>query len=206
MPWSYQEDILLKLSKDSALTIQKCIPNRSPEQIRIRQRQLKNIIIEALEEEREFILENYERLTIPELAKCLKLTSNMVSRRINAMKREGDITIDKPKNLVVSQEEREQIIENKIGMPPMKKKMIVSYSEAPKNALSKIKIQEDKLEVGKEYKVSILGKKGKFRKSKMKLIECYPNHYLFITDKGIKHSLSKVNLAIGEWKHEEVIL
>lgn len=205
MPWSYQEDILLLICKDPANKLQSDFPNRSTQQIRLRRKQLENTTIETLEEEREFILENYTKLTVRDLAKCLKLTSNMVSRRINAMKREGDIDVDKPRFTDISQEERERIIENMVGMSPMKKEMIVPYSEAPKGSLIKNKIQEDRLEVGKEYKIITVSTKGKIRKTKMKLICCYPNHYLFQTDRGIKHSLSKVNLAIGEWKCEKVI-
>lgn len=205
MPWSYQEDILLLICKDPANKLQSDFPNRSTQQIRLRRKQLENTTIETLEEEREFILENYTKLTVRDLAKCLKLTSNMVSRRINAMKREGDIDVDKPRIFNITQEERERIIENMVGMPPMKKEMIVHYSEAPKGSLIKNKIQQDRLEVGKDYKIITVSTKGKIRKTKMKLIGCYPNHYLFQTDKGIKHSLSKVNLAIGEWKYEEVI-
>lgn len=92
---------------------------------------------------------------------------------------------------------------------PMKKIMMVPYGSAPKNTLSKIKIQEDFLKVGNEYIVStrIRSEKNatKLIKQRLKLIGCYPEHYLFISDKGIKYSFTKRDYYLKEWSYKEVV-
>lgn len=188
MPWSYQEDMILLSGSTQKL-------NRSMQAINVRRRMLERTTsIEQLIKEELFIKNNYSELSVLQMAESLNSSSITISRRIKAMKREGKLTEDKPK-----------IINSKqLEIKPMEKKMTVPYSAAPKNALNKSKIQEDKLELNKEYLISRAVKKGRIKKVKMKLIGCYLNHYLFVTDKGIKHSLSKVNLAIGEWKYEEI--
>ena len=99
---------------------------------------------------------------------------------------------------------------NMIGkqkIEPMKKVMVVPYDKAPKDSLSKDKIQEDLLIIGNKYRIStrlVNEKNGpKLKGEVMRLIACYPNHYLFKTKNGIKHSFSKVNYCLGEWEIEE---
>ncbi|MDR7870328.1 MAG: MarR family winged helix-turn-helix transcriptional regulator [Tissierellaceae bacterium] len=94
MPWSYDEDIYILLNKDNtAITISKKL-NRTPNQIRMRRQQLKDTDIDTLEYEMEFILENYKIMEVRDIAKQLKLTKSMVSRRIHAFKREGYIPVE----------------------------------------------------------------------------------------------------------------
>jgi hypothetical protein len=99
---------------------------------------------------------------------------------------------------------------DKIGnykIEPMKKVMEVPYEKAPKTALSKKQIQDDLLEVGKEYKIIIPYKKEKGRQHKtiiktLTLKASYPYHYLFIDSKENKFTLNKIDYYLGEWDYE----
>lgn len=212
MPWSYDEDILLLESDETALHLAKKIKRKTPHEIRLRRNKLKDTTIEKLKFERSFILENYFTLEVKDIAKCLKLTSNMVSRRIHSLKRDGEILVDKPKKIDTkeSKEITESIVYNVKfnSIEPMEKVMVVPYEKAPEEALNKEKIQEDLLEVGKYYRISNVGlvrekHRAEYDKVKMRLIGCYPNHYLFQDNIGIKHSFSKIDYYLGEWKAEE---
>ena len=93
----------------------------------------------------------------------------------------------------------------KFKIEPMKRIMEVPFKAAPKGALSKAQIQDDLLEVGKEYLVKLnVGRKNRREMSDMRLrwIGCYPNHYLFKDYKGIKITLNKVDYYLGEWGYE----
>lgn len=103
-----------------------------------------------------------------------------------------------------------EVKSNKIGkfkVEPMKRVMIVPYEKAPIGSLDKNEIQANKLIEGKKYKISTRLKSEKdiqtMKDEVMTLIKCYPNHYLFETENGIKHSFSKVNHMLGEWRAEE---
>ena len=79
---------------------------------------------------------------------------------------------------------------------PMAKVMEVPYGLAPKKALSKIAIQEDKLNIGETYLI-VKRKRTKLVKAKLTLIGCYANYYLFISEKGIKHTIKNGLLYWG---------
>ena len=90
-------------------------------------------------------------------------------------------------------------------MKPMPKIMKV---EMPKGCLNKNDIQEDILEIGKYYEVTTLTKRDKFKpiltKLRMKLIGCYPNHYVFEAKNKRKHSFMKVDYHLKEWECKEI--
>lgn len=191
MPWSYQEDRKLLLGITEGI-------DRTENAIKQRKRMLAKITsLEQIAKEELFILQNYSSLVTRVIAEKLGLSSTAVSRRIEAMKREGLILKDKRKIY--------EPTEKPIEIDPMPKKM---RTRPIKGLLDRKIVQENKLEVGKTY--TILSHQSGDRRSvvpiktKMTVIGCYPNHYLFTDEKGRKYSLSKVNLAIGEWKYEEV--
>lgn len=106
-----------------------------------------------------------------------------------------------------------EIKANMIGrhkIEPMAKEMIVPWEKAPKGSLDKNEVQVNKLTEGKKYKIIAKSnnakserREEKFKGEIMTLIKCYPNHYLFKGNHGIKHSFSKANHRIGEWVAEE---
>ena len=191
MPWSFSEDRKLLIGITDGI-------NRTENAIKQRTRMLvKTTTLEKLFEEELFIIKNYTQLSTKKIGEKLGISTTAVSRRILAMKREGFIKEDKP-NVHSG-------VESKIEITPMPKQMKVI---TPKGSLSRKEVQGDRLEKGKVYNILTLQRGDRrsslSKESKMQLLECYPNHYLFTDEKGRKHSLSKVNLAIGEWKYEEV--
>ena len=94
----------------------------------------------------------------------------------------------------------------KYKIEPMAKVMMVPYSAAPKGSLSKTMIQEDFLEAGNVYIISTRLKAEKnatkLIKQRLRLIGCYPEHYLFVNDKGIKHSFTKRDYYLKDWTYE----
>lgn len=186
-PWSYREDRLILIGSTNIL-------NRSDDAIKLRRRMLnKTTDMDKLLKEEAYILQNYRTLSIPQMAKSLSSTSYYIGYRIKAFKSEGILIEDKPK---VSTEKI-------INIDPMPKKM---KTKPIKGLLDRKKVQENKLEVGKTY--AIISYQNSDRRSvipiktKMTAIGCYPNHYLFTDETGRRHSLSNINLAIGEWKYE----
>lgn len=189
MPWSFTEDRKLLLGITEGI-------NRTENAIKLRQNSLrKTSSLENIAKEELFILQNYSNLATRAIGEKLGLSSTAVSRRIEAMKREGLILNDKRKIYATT--------EKSIKIDPMPKKMKVKPA---KGLLDRKMVQEDKMEVGKTY--TILSHQSGDRRSvipiktRMTVTGCYPDHYLLVDDKGRKQSLSKVNFAIGEWKYE----
>lgn len=190
MPWSYTEDIKILSSKKSPEELSKEIP-KSSSRIGMRRIQLKGITVEQLEKEEQFILDNFNTLSILDMAKELGTNEITVSRRIQGMRKEGKVG-EKPK---ITSKAKEW----EIG--PMKK---VMDPAPPKNAFSKKKVQQDILQVGKVYVISKFGKRGEINKTKLKVIGAYDNYYLLEDERGRKDSLLKVDYHLKNWKYEEI--
>lgn len=123
MPWSYTEDIKILSSKKSPEELSKEIP-KSSSRIGMRRIQLKGITVEQLEKEEQFILDNFNTLSVLDMAKELGTNEITVSRRIQGMRKEGKVG-EKPK---ITNKAKEW----EIG--PMKKAM---QAKPPKGALNK---------------------------------------------------------------------
>lgn len=189
MFWSYTEDIKILNSKKSPEELSKEI-DKSPASIYYRRIQLKDVTVEQLEKEERFILDNFNTLSILDIAKELGTNEITVSRRIQGMRKEGKVG-EKPK---ITSKTKEW----EIG--PMKKAM---QAKPPKGALNKKNIQRDILEAGKEYLIIKKAKRNKIKKYKLKVIGIYKDYYMLEDERGKKHSLLKVDYHIGEWGYEE---
>lgn len=185
MAWSYAEDILLIVSNKTALELEKEM-NRSAQSIRFRRFQLKNVNVTNLLDEENYIITNYAKKSVTEMAMELNVSHTTLSRRIKLMKNEGTLSSG-PKPVVHPSRSR-------IEPQHVPKKMFASVSVAPKEALRKVDVQRDVLEVGACYIIT----KG-IRKIKLKVIGCYNDHYLLEKNNGMKYSLSKVDYHLGVW-------
>lgn len=190
MFWSYTEDIKVLSSKKSPEELSKEM-NKSPARIYYRRIQLKDVTVEQLEKEEQFILDNFAKLSVLDMAKELGMNEITVSRRIQKMREEGKVG-EKPK---ITSKTKEWEIE------PMPK---VMKAKPPKGALNKKNIQRDILEAGKEYLIIKKTKKNKIKKYKLKVIGIYKDYYMLEDERGKKHSLLKVDYYIGEWSYKEV--
>lgn len=190
MFWSYTEDIKVLSSKKSPEELSKEM-NKSPARIYYRRIQLKGVTVEQLEKEEQFILDNFAKLSVLDMAKELGTNEVTVSRRIQKMRAEGKVG-EKPK---ITSKTKEWEIES---MPKVMK------AKPPKGALNKKNIQRDILEAGKEYLIIKKTKKNKIKKYKLKVIGIYKDYYMLEDERGKKHSLLKVDYYIGKWSYEEV--
>lgn len=148
---------------------------------------MSKVTVDQLLAEEQFIIDNFATMAVLDMARKFDTKEVNVSRRISAMKKEGKLPDEKPKIMSKYREWEHK---------PMKK---VMDPAPPKGSLSKKNIQEDILQVGKEYIISRKVKKGKIKKAKLRVIGAYDNYYLLEDERGRKDSLLKVDYYIGEW-------
>ena len=202
IPWSYSDDItILENTHLTAKEIYELLSKNHSIQMANRRRiQLKNTSVGDLILEEIYITNNYETMSEKEIAKELNTTLHYVQLRVMSLVSEGKVKDIRPQKKVEIYEPKEFKVE------PMKKEMVVEYDAAPKGSLSKEIIQEDFLEAGQYYKITTKHKSDrnstKLKSEKLKVIGCYSNHYLFINEKGIKHSFTKLNYYLKEWQYE----
>lgn len=125
-----------------------------------------------------YILENYNKMTIKEIANNLDIKYTTLYSRVNKFRKEG-----------------------KIGY-----KEVVSVPV--KSNLLKIDLLDGNLTIGRKYKITQLNRDGKKGKGGNEFIgvmeEKYKHYYLFRNSRGIRECFLKKDFVIGEYGIEEV--